>query len=460
MSEPPPATRHRAAPRRSANPLRWPLYVRVLLGVVLGVLLGLQFGDRPYLGGWTNSDLGALGLLFIDLLKALAAPLIVLAILDAFLRIGIGRRDGLRLAAICLLNVAVAMSIGLAIAGTLRPGEAWRGIIADKIAAQKAAAAEEPTANVPAADKRADPREALDVVRRFVPDNLVEPFLEGNLLTLAVLAILAGAALRRVRDRQRQRGETSLETVERLIEAGFQIVMQMLEWVIQLLPFAVLAILAQVVGEHQEGGKADLLRSLWMFLRVTLLGLGLHALVYYPLAAWALGGRSPLRFLAAGFGPLVAGLSSNSSLITVPLTLRALTDRLGVSEQSARLSACVGTNFNNDGITLYEAMTALFVAQAAGLRLNVFEQFGVVLACIAVSFGAAGIPNAGAIILPLVLSAAGLPNEVIAAALPLILAVDWILARVRSAVNVLGDMQVAVLLDRSQTVAAPPPEPL
>lgn len=419
---------------RSFNPLRWPLYVRVMLGVAIGSLLGWKFGERPYLGAWGNAELGALGLLFIDVLKALAAPLVVLAILDAFLRIGIRRRDGVRLAVICLVNVSVAMAIGLAITNFARPGVYWRAIISAKVA-----------------DEGTEPpveRPALEVISRFVPDNLVEPFLYGNLLTLALLAILAGAALRRVRDKQIARGETSMQTVEKLVEAGYQIVMQMLEWVMQLLPFAVLGVLAQVVGEHRADQGSELVFSLWAFLRVMLLGLALHALVYYPLSAWLLGGRSPLRFLAAGFGPMVAGLSSNSSLITVPLTLRALTERLKVSEQSARLSACVGTNFNNDGITLYEAMTALFVAQAAGLDLSVFEQLGVALACIAVSFGAAGIPNAGFIILPLVLSAAGLPEPVIAAALPLILAVDWILARVRSAVNVLGDMQVAVLLDR------------
>ena len=123
------------AGRRSFNPLRWPLYVRVVLGVVLGSFLGWKFGERPYLGDWGNADLGALGLLFIDVLKALAAPLVVLAILDAFLRIGIRRRDGLRLAAICLVNVSVAMAIGLAITNTTRPGEHWRGMIAAKVAA-------------------------------------------------------------------------------------------------------------------------------------------------------------------------------------------------------------------------------------------------------------------------------------------------------------------------------------
>ena len=130
-----------------------------------------------------------------------------------------------------------------------------------------------------------------------------------------------------------------------------------------------------------------------------------------------------------------------------------------VSAQSARLAACVGTNLNNDGITLYEAMAALFLAQALGYDLSLTSQFLIVAASIIAGAGVAGIPEAGLIVLPLVLSAAGLPDTVIAAAIPLIMTVDWIIARARSGVNVMSDMLVAILLDagRAQPVAAPSP---
>jgi len=118
-----------------------------------------------------------------------------------------------------------------------------------------------------------------------------------------------------------------------------------------------------------------------------------------------------------------------------------------VSPESARLAACVGTNLNNDGITLYEAMAALFLAQALGYDLSMGHQLLIVIASIMAGVGVAGIPEAGLVVLPLVLSAAGLPNNIIAAAIPLIMTVDWILARVRSGVNVMSDMLVAILLD-------------
>jgi Na+/H+-dicarboxylate symporter len=131
----------------------------------------------------------------------------------------------------------------------------------------------------------------------------------------------------------------------------------------------------------------------------------------------------------------------------VPITLRCL-EKMGVSTASARLAACVGTNLNNDGITLYEAMAALFLAQAVGMNLALGQQVVVVLASIMAGAGVAGIPEAGLIVLPLVLGAAGLPEEIIVIALPLLLPVDWIVARARSGVNVMSDMLVAIFLDR------------
>jgi Na+/H+-dicarboxylate symporter len=142
----------------------------------------------------------------------------------------------------------------------------------------------------------------------------------------------------------------------------------------------------------------------------------------------------------------MTAVSCNSSLATVPVTLRCL-DRMQVSLQSARLAACVGTNLNNDGITLYEAMAALFLAQALGFDLPLGNQLLIVAASMIAGAGVAGIPEAGMIVLPLVLSAAGLPTHVIVAAIPLILTVDWIIARARSGVNVMSDMLVAILLD-------------
>ena len=269
---------------------------------------------------------------------------------------------------------------------------------------------------------------------------MLQPFTTNNVIGVVILALVLGALLRRLRGPEDDyRG--SMEPLVHAVGSIYRWLIRILWWIIRLVPFAVFGVLASIVGRVGLG----VFSALWIFLVAILVGLSLHAFVYYPLVAWLVG-KKPLRiYVGRGVDAIMTAISCNSSLATVPVTLRCL-DRMGVSPQSARLAACVGTNLNNDGVTLYEAMAALFLAQALGYELSMGHQLLIVLASIMAGVGVAGIPEAGLIVLPLVLSAAGLPNQVIAAAIPLIMSVDWILARVRSGVNVMSDMLVAILL--------------
>lgn len=422
------------APRRPI-----PLYVRVLIGVISGAALGAAVGTQPLSLGPLHlgklEDLEKLGTLVIRLLKALATPLILFAILDAFARTRISGKQGMRMIGICLVNVSMAMILGLTLMNTLQPGLAWRGHLSELtegVASQTTLKSLPQHENVTLSP--------LENLSGYVPQSLVSPFLDNNVITIVLCAILAGAALRSLKDRQPGGG---VHVLEQMIAALLQILIQMLEWVIQAVPIAVFGVVAAVVARSGLG----VFQKLWVFLAVMLLGLAIHSLIYYPLMAWVVGKKSPREYLGKGADAIITGLSTNSSLATVPVTLRVLTERMGVSQQSARLAACVGTNLNNDGITLYEAMAALFLAQAVGYDLGLGQQFGVVLAALMAGIGIAGIPEAGLIVLPLVLGAAGLPESVVLTALPLIMTVDWIIARCRSGVNVMSDMLVAILLD-------------
>jgi DAACS family dicarboxylate/amino acid:cation (Na+ or H+) symporter len=419
-----------------------PLYLRILVGVALGAGLGVAFDDGPILLGLRNRHLGELGMLVIRLLKALAVPLIFFAILDAFARTEFRARRGGKMVLICLLNVSVAFAIGLTLMNTWRPGEAWRGRFSDLLGGAGGEGA-------PAA-----PGATLDPLKNvdgYVPVSLLDPFSKNSVISVVLLSLFAGAALRRVRRRQQAEGETTVVVVERFVAAAYEVLVLMLYWVVQAIPFAVFGVVAQVVG--RAGLQA--FSALGVFLAVILLGLGLHALVYYPLMAWLVGGRPPQVYLGKGADAILMGLSTNSSLATVPVTLRCLTEKMGVSQESARLSACVGTNLNNDGITLYDAMAALFIAQACGFELTLGQQGVVVMASLMAGVGIAGIPEAGLIVLPLVLGSVGLPEAVVAAAIPLVLPVDWIIGRARSVVNVMSDMLVAILLDRGRPAPVP-----
>jgi DAACS family dicarboxylate/amino acid:cation (Na+ or H+) symporter len=424
------------------------LYVRVLVGVAIGALLGALFGSREIAFGWTNADFALIGGLYIRFLTALATPLIFFAIVDAFVQTRISGWQGLKLLFVCIVNIAVAFSIGLTILNVWEPGRTWQGTLMDRSSASRNTdTAQAPTMPVAAEESSLSLLKMLD---SYVPRSIAQPLAENMVLTVAALAILLGAAMRSLKSTDDTALSGAIGTFEGLITASFQILLKMLSWLIEIAPFAICLAIAGVVGATAD--VAALLQRVGVFFVTVMAALAVHALVYYPLSAWLIGGVSPRVLFREGAGAILTGFSINSSLATAPLTLKAL-DRMHVSESSARLSACVGTNFNNDGITLYEAITALFVAQAAGMELHVAQQVSILLAALAGSMGIAGIPNSGLIILTLVLKAARLPDDVINLVLPIVYSIDFINARVRSAVNVMGDMQVAILLDAGKPEA-------
>ena len=407
-----------------------PLFVQVILGVTLGSVLGVTFGKEPFFLGAGNEQLGDLGMLVIRLLKALAVPLVLFAILDAFLTTKLSARAGLKLVLICAVNVSVAFAIGLTLMNVLEPGIGSRAHFKKVL--------EEGNVTPLQSNLAPDALSPIKALQSYVPESLVDPFSKNSIIPVVLLALLFGAALRRLKE-----NALDIHSVETFVHGAFQALVLVLGWVVKIVPFAVLGLVAQVVGRAGLG----VFTTLAPFLGVVLLGMGLHAFVYYPAVAWLIGRRTPREYIGQGADAVLTGLSTNSSLASVPVTLKCLTEKLGVSHESARLAACVGTNLNNDGITLYEAMAALFVAQALGLELTFGQQVVVVLSSLMAGIGIAGIPEAGLVMLPLVLGAMGLPPQMVAVAIAFVMPVDWILARARSVVNVMSDMLVAIVLD-------------
>lgn len=428
-------------PMLAQTPPRFPLYQQVIFAALLGTLLGALFGNEAYFFGLLKNDaLGQLGLLVIRLLKALATPLIFVAIVDALIHTDISFKHGGRLLAICSMNLTAAMLIGLTLMNVFKPGESWSGHLNTMIAQLQPVFAKSPVKTAPD-NISLNP---LQNIAGYIPESLAEPFINNNVIAVILLALLTGAALRHLKHIMQANDQTGIALLEKLIAGIYQLFIQMLLWVVKAIPFAVFGVVAQVVGKS----GLEVFELLAVFLATLLAGLLLHALVYYPcMAKW--GGAIPVKtYIGQGADAILMGLSTNSSLATVPVTLRCLTEKMGISARSARLSACVGTNLNNDGIMLYEAMTALFLAQAMGFQLDIMQQLLIVAASVMVGVGISGVPEAGLIALPLVLSSVGLSEAVIMTAIPLITTIDWIIARCRSGVNVMNDLLVAILLER------------
>lgn len=377
-------------------------------------------------GVWLGKEagpLGEIGRLVIQLVKLFAVPLLLFAILDAFLKTDIAGRAAGRMVAITSFNTAIALLIGLGLSNWLKPG-------AHLTLPASPGTAATPTGRI----------DFFKTVSGYIPTNFVDPFRENLVITIILLAVVIGLALRAVKHEQTRRGDAGYRAIEDLVGTAFRSTEILLGWVIRLIPFAVFGVVAKTIGEQ---GFAPL-RGLAIYVGVALLGLAIHVFVTYQ--AWlVLVARMPLRtFWRGARDPVLYAMGAASSLATLPVTLTAL-QKMKVSSESARLAACVGTNLNNDGILLYEAMAVLFVAQVHGLDLSVGQQLVAAFGCIVAGVGISGIPDAGLISLSLVLTTVGLPIEIV----PLLFTVDWLVGRARAMTNVVSDMLVAVLLDRN-----------
>jgi Na+/H+-dicarboxylate symporter len=399
-----------------------PLYAQILMALILAIALGIFLG-----AGHPDSNHKALinNLavpcdLILKALRALATPLILTAVLHTFLTAEIPGRAGRRLAGLLLTNTTVAIVIGLLVANIVRPGT-WGRLNA-------------PT-GANSTNGGVDP---WSLLQNSVPEAVVKPLVDNNVIQLIVVALAFGVALRALKSEQIAQGKSDYLPLERVITFLFETIVRILNWVIVLIPLAVFGIVAKTIA--QEGFAP--FQSLAAFIGAVLLALFLQACYYVTrvrLESWV----SPSRFISGGSDAFLTAFSTSSSTVTMPITFEALLEKVGLRESSASLGALVGANFNNDGTALYEAMAALFVAQMLGQNLPLPQQLIVILTSIFASVGAAGIPNAGLVTMTLVFTSVGLPPQYIA----ILVTVDWFLDRCRTAINVMGDMTVSCILD-------------
>lgn len=387
-----------------------PLYARIVIALALGVIVGLMLGSEAAV--WA-----APGKLVLRLLGALAPPLILAAIVHTFMTTHLSGPLAARLPRLLLLNTLVAILVGLAVANVIQPGQG---------------------AGLTPPPPQSETTQSANPLATFlenVPKSLLGPLSDdGKVIGVIVIAVAFGMALRKERERP-------LGTVGHLVELFLESLIKILHWILAIVPFAVFGIVASIVGTE---GVAPF-KALGIFVLSVLLALAIQAgyyLIRIRFGSWV----RPMDLIRGGRDALVMAFSTASSTATMPVTYAVLKDGVGLREQSASMGALVGANFNNDGTALYEAMGALFIAQMIGMDLTVQQQLMVVLTSIVASVGAAGIPEAGLVTMTMVFTAVGLPVQYI----PILLTVDWFLDRCRTAINVMGDMNVSCLLDGKQ----------
>jgi Na+/H+-dicarboxylate symporter len=419
--------------------LKLPLYTQIIFALVIAVILGILLGaGQPILPKENLQNLAMPAVLILRALSMLATPLIFLSIVNTLMTADLPGGAAKRLSFLLTSNTLVAIVVGLVVANTVQPGN-W-----NKLAQPSA----EKAAEIAAKAKGFDPLQLLDSI---VPNSIVKPFADPtSVISLVLLGLGMGIALRMLKQSQIAQARDDYKSIEQVVGILFTTVIQMLHWVIMLVPLAVLGIVTRTIAIQ---GFAPF-RSLLIFVVAVILGLAIQGGYYLLRVQWG-SWVTAKHLLTKGADPLIAAFSTASSTATMPITYETLIEKVGLRKSSASLGALVGSNFNNDGTALYEAMSALFIAQSLHLNLTISQQFLVMLTSIFASVGAAGIPEAGLVTMSLVFNSVGLPTEYIA----ILLTVDWFLDRVRTAINVMGDMTVSCLVD-GRTPKLPTESPL
>lgn len=398
---------------RYRKALPWLVLGAVAGGFAVGALLGHLGVDKATA---RHYGLGLPGTLFLRGLKMVVVPLVAAAIITGVAGVGDVRkvgRMGLWVIAYYLGTTAIAVAIGLLLVGGLRPGD---GV-------DPALAASLPEGFVTKAM-------SFDTfLVGLVSDNPVGDAAadlgQGRLLPLLVFCVLFGSVLTTLQGPGRQ-------TLEAFFAGLYEVMLRITNLVVLFMPVGVFFL----VLENTVTTGLGALRSVGLFGLVVMAGLALQSLAVLPLLVRWLGRRSPWALMRDTAPALVAAFSTSSSSATLPLTIDTLQTKAGVPERIVGFIVPLGATANMNGTALYEAVVALFVAQAYGVQLGIADQAAVLIMATLAAVGTAGIPSASLVMIAIILATVGLPIEGIG----LVLALDRVLDMCRTTVNVWGDI--------------------
>jgi Na+/H+-dicarboxylate symporter len=406
------------------------IYTKILIGLLLGALAGLAFGS-------VMAEIKPLGTAFIRLIQMIVVPLVFASLLVGTASLGDPKkmgRIGLKTLVYYLAYTAFAVLLGLALANLLEPGRGLPEEVQSRLAASYGG---EAGSRATGAIERAS---AVETLLRIIPTNPMQALSQSSLLQIIFFAIFSGVALALV---PRERAKPVIAFFEGLGDAMIGIV----HIVIRLAPYGVFALIAAVVGSF----GVDVLLSLLRYALITIAGLLLLNFSYPPVVR-LFSGMSPLVFMKGIRSPQLIAFSTSSSSATLPVTIQACEEKLGVPPDIASFVLPLGATVNMNGSALYHGVSAVFIAQVYGIPLTLGDQVMIVLTATLASIGAAGAPGVAVLMLVIVLEQVGIPVEGIS----LILGVERILDMFRTTVNITGDASAAVVIAASEGELRPP----
>ena len=396
--------------------LHWQVLVAMGLGALTGTIFGVPAADQV---GW-------IGDLFMKLLRMIIVPLVLTSIISGVASVGggrdLGRLFGKTLGYYALSSLLAALT-GLLFVNLIRPG-------------RDATMAPTGAEQLP---ELATPSSPVELILDIVPENVFQAAAAADMLAIIFFCIVFGASIAALPQKTR-------DPVIQLFDALFHVMMRLTSGIIKFLPIGVFALITRMVGTT----GFDAFRSFALYALTIGSGLTFHLLVSLPMLLILLGRISPRIHFANMREPLLIAFSTSSSGATLPVTIRAVEEKVGTSNKVASFVLPMGATVNMDGTAVFECAGALFIAQMLGFDLTLVQQGVVVLTALLASVGAAAVPSAGLVVIFVVLEAIGLRGPDVNVIVGSMLAIDRPLDMFRTAVNVFSDSCGAAIVARSE----------
>lgn len=410
------------------------LHWRILLGMVLGVLFAITMVQFEWGKSFVIDWIKPFGTIFINVLKLIAVPLILASLIKGVSDLkDLSKLSsmGSKTIGIYIITTIIAVSIGITIVNIVKPGNS----ISEKTRKELVVNYQGATnSKIMAAEKQkeAGPLEALV---NIVPSNIFNAASNnGNMLQVIFFAIFFGIGIILIPD-------DKSKSVKAFFDGVNEVILKMIDMIMLGAPYGVFALLAALIVESPS---LDLFKALGWYALCVIIGLMLMIGVYI-LLVYTITRKSP-SFFINGISPAqLLAFSTSSSAATLPVTMERVEEHLGVEEEVSSFVLPIGATINMDGTSLYQAVAAVFIAQAFGMDLSFSVQLGIIATATLASIGSAAVPGAGMVMLVIVLAQAGIPE----AGLALIFAVDRPLDMCRTTVNVTGDAAVSMIIAKT-----------
>ena len=412
------------------------LHWKIIIGMILGVLYGLIANHFGYIV-FTNHWIKPWGVIFVNLLKLIAVPLVFASLIKGVASLSdVSRlsRIGGKTVALYLFSTFIAVVIGLFLVNIIEPGEKFSP---EKRMEMKIAYSDVTGSKISSAQKVSD-RGPLQFVVDIVPSNFLASASDNkNMLQVIFFAILFGISMV-ILPKER------IQYVQGFFDGINDIILKIVDLVMLMAPYGVFALLGGLVVDF--GADASLFIALALYSCTVIVGLLVMIFFIYPLILRLFTDIRYYTFFKAISPAQMLAFSTSSSAATLPVTMERCEEELSISKEISSFVLPLGATINMDGTSLYQAVAALFIAQAFGYDLDLSAQLTIVLTATLASIGAAAVPGAGMIMLVIVLSSVGINPEGIA----LVFAVDRILDMLRTVVNVTGDATVASVVSATE----------